>query len=99
MRRWSGVVGGGSVLLGARLSEAAAMGIPLDAFLGTYQLFVIGLGLLIGLIGLAGWIMSRMENQIGHILHGSMNFFTNAGLLGGGTTLMGMLGLVGGATL
>jgi len=34
-----------------------------------------------------------------NIMAGSVGFFTKAGLLGGGTVLMGLLGLVGGATL
>ena len=34
-----------------------------------------------------------------NILAGSVGFFTKAGLLGGGAALLGVLGLVGGATL
>ena len=40
-----------------------------------------------------------MDNPFSHILGGSISFFTKAGLLGGGTIIMGLLGLVSGATL
>ena len=52
-----------------------------------------------GLVGLAGYIGGQFDNPFSHILSGSLGFFTRAGLLGGGTILMGLLGLVGGATL
>ena len=40
-----------------------------------------------------------MDNPFSNILAGSVGFFTKAGLLGGGAALLGLLGLVGGATL
>ena len=40
-----------------------------------------------------------MDNPFSNILAGSVGFFIKGGLLGGGTVLMGLLGLVGGATL
>jgi hypothetical protein len=39
------------------------------------------------------------DNPFSHILAGSIGFITKAGLLGGGVTLLGMLGLTGGALL
>ena len=78
---------------------AGSLGIPLDGFIGTFETFVTGLGLLVGLIGLTGYVGSLMDNPFSNILAGSVGFFTKAGLLGGGTALLGVLGLVGGATL
>ena len=46
-----------------------------------------------------GYVGSLCDNPFSHILSGSIGFFTKAGILGGGTVLMGLLGLVGGATL
>ena len=88
-----------AVVLSARLSWAGALGIPLDGFLQTFQTFVLGLGLIMGLVGLVGYVGSLFDNPFSHVLAGSIGFFTKAGLLGGGTVLMGLLGLVGGATL
>jgi hypothetical protein len=48
---------------------------------------------------LAGYVGSLFDNPFSHILAGSVGFFTKAGLLGGGSVLLGMLGLVGGAVL
>ena len=87
------------VLVSARVSWAGALGIPLDGFLTTFQTFVVGLGLIMGLVGLTGYIGSLFDNPFSNILAGSIGFFTKAGLLGGGTVLMGLLGLVGGAML
>ena len=87
------------VLVSARVSWAGALGIPLDGFLTTFQTFVVGLGLIMGLVGLTGYIGSLFDNPFSNILAGSIGFFTKAGLLGGGVTLMGLLGLVGGGTL
>jgi hypothetical protein len=80
-------------------ASAGGLGIPLDGFLATFQVFVIGLGLIMGLVGLAGYVGSLFDNPFSHILAGSVGFFTKAGLLGGGSVLLGMLGLVGGAVL
>jgi hypothetical protein len=87
------------VLFSAQTSFAAGLGIPLDGFLTTFQTFVVGLGLIMGLVGLVGYVGSLFDNPFSNILAGSIGFFTKAGLLGGGTVLMGLLGLVGGATL
>ncbi len=89
----------GGLLLIARASWAGALGIPLDGFLTQFQTFVVGLGLIIGLVGLTGYVGSLMDNPFSNILAGSVGFFSKAGLLGGGVVLMGLMGLVGGATL
>jgi hypothetical protein len=86
------------VVLSARASFAGALGIPLDGFLTQFQTFVVGLGLIMGLVGLTGYVGSLFDNPFSNILAGSIGFFTKAGLLGGGVVLMGLLGLVGGGT-
>ena len=93
------VMAAAAILLQAGWSEAGALGIPLDGFLIQFQTFVVGLGLIIGLVGLVGYVGSLMDNPFSNILAGSVGFFSKAGLLGGGTVLLGLLGLVGGATL
>jgi hypothetical protein len=98
--RWSGAIAfylGTSVV--PPLAQAAGLGIPLDGFIGTFETFVVGLGLAVGLVGLTGYVGSLMDNPFSNILAGSVGFFTKAGLLGGGTALLGLVGLVGGATL
>ncbi len=87
------------MLLSAQASFAAGLGIPLDGFLSQFQTWVIGLGLIMGLVGLTGYVGAQFDNPFSHILAGSVGFFTRAGLLGGGTVLLGLMGLVGGATL
>jgi hypothetical protein len=76
-----------SLVISVRGACAAGLGIPLDAFLTTFQTWVVG------------YVGALFDNPFAHILSGSLGFFTKAGLLGGGTVLMGLLGLVGGATL
>src|SRR2546426_11472838 len=94
------MIGLGLVVLGsARASAAGALGIPLDGFLTQFQTFVVGLGLIMGLVGLTGYVGSLFDNPFSNILAGSVGFFTKAGLLGGGGGIMGLLGLGGGATL
>jgi hypothetical protein len=93
------VVALGLVVLSVQASEAGALGIPLDGFLAQLQTFVVGLGLIMGLVGLVGYVGSLMDNPFSNILAGSVGFFTKAGLLGGGTVLLAALGLVGGALL
>jgi hypothetical protein len=83
-----------------RSAVAGGFGIAgLDAFLTTFATGVTGIGLLIGGVGLAGYVGSQMDNTFSTILAGSINFFTKAGILGGGTAMLGTLGLVAGATL
>src|SRR2546428_12607371 len=89
----------GLLVLSARASWAGALGIPLDGFLTQFQTFVVGLVLIIGLVGLTGYVGSLMDNPFSNILAGSVGFFSKAGLLGGGVVIMGLLGLVGGATV
>ena len=91
------VVGLGLVV---RNAAAGGFGIAgLDAFLTTFATGVTGIGLLIGGVGLAGYVGSQMDNPFSTILAGSINFFTKAGILGGGTAMLGTLGLVAGGTL
>jgi hypothetical protein len=99
MKRTVGLGVGLLVLGSVRVSYAGALGIPLDGFLTQFQTFVVGLGLIMGLVGLTGYVGSLFDNPFSNILAGSIGFFTKAGLLGGGVILMGLLGLVGGATL
>lgn len=80
-------------------AHAGGLGIPLDGFLTQFQTFVIGLGLIMGLVGLAGYVGSLFDNPFSHVLAGSVGFFTKAGLLGGGTVILGSLGLVAGGLL
>ena len=103
MRKW--VVAGMPIavyagVFGVRTAAAGGFGIAgLDAFLTTFATGVTGLGIVIGGVGLAGYVGSLMDNPFSTILSGSINFFTKAGILGGGTAMLGTLGLVAGATL
>ena len=99
MKHGIAVAVGGVVLLSAQASFAGALGIPLDGFLTQFQTWVVGLGLIMGLVGLVGYVGSLFDNPFSHVLAGSIGFFTKAGLLGGGVALMTLLGLVGGGTL
>jgi|SRR6516164_231825 hypothetical protein len=102
MQTWGqrGAFGLALLLLGsARAASAAGLGIPLDGFLTTFTTWVIGLGFLIGIVGLAGFVASHMDNSFSPLLSGSVGFFTRAGLLGGGTAIFTAMGLVAGATL
>ena len=66
------------VLAVARTSWAGALGIPLDGFLTTFQTFVTGLGLIMGIVGLTGYVGSLFDNPFSNILAGSVGFFTKA---------------------
>ena len=46
----------------AQAATAAGLGIPLDGFIGTFETFVTGLGLVVGLVGLTGYVGSLMDN-------------------------------------
>jgi hypothetical protein len=103
LRKWM-VAGsplvGSALLYGVRTASAGGFGIAgLDAFLATFATGVTGMGILIGGVGLAGYVGSLMDNPFSTILAGSINFFTKAGILGGGTAMLGTLGLAAGATL
>ena len=82
LRQWSMVsspVVMAAVTIGARSAAAGGFGIPgLDAFLTTFATGVTGMGILIGGVGLAGYIGSQMDNPFSTILAGSINFFTKA---------------------
>src|SRR5215813_5829846 len=99
MKKYVMVVALGLLLLSANVSFAAGLGIPLDAFLTQWQAWVIGLGIILFITGLAGWAGEKFNTPYQPMLAGSMSLFTNAGLLGGGLVLAGLLGLVAGATL
>ena len=79
--------------------EAAGLGIPLDGFLTTWQAWVIGLGIVLFITGLAGWAGEKFNTPYQPMLAGTMSLFTTAGLLGGGLVIAGILGLTAGATL
>lgn len=87
------------LLLHGHAHAATLTGIQLGAFVEQFQAFVTGLGLIVGLIGLLGYIGSLLDNPFSNILAGSVGFFTKAGLLGGGTAMLTFLGLSGGAVL
>lgn len=62
-----------------RMASAGGFGIPgLDGFLQTFAAGVTGMGIVIGGVGLAGYIGSQMDNPFSTILAGSINFFTKA---------------------
>lgn len=96
----AGPLGVYALVGGVQTALAGGFGIPqLDAFLTTFSTGVTGMGVLVGGVGLVGWVGSTMENPFSTILAGSVNYFTKAGILGGGVTMLGALGLVAGATL
>src|SRR5215471_2572381 len=91
LRKW--------LVFGSGAARAGGLGIPLDAFLTQWQAWVIGLGIILFITGLAGWAGEKFNTPYQPMLAGSMSLFTNAGLLGGGLVLAGLLGLTAGATL
>ena len=60
--------GAGGAALGTS-GHAAGLGIPLDGFIGTFETFVVGLGLAVGLVGLTGYVGSLMDNRALHPQH------------------------------
>jgi hypothetical protein len=103
LRKWvaSGLgVALAALVFGVESGMAGGLGIPLDAFLTQWQTWVIGIGIVLFITGLAGWAGEKFNTPYQPMLAGTMSLFTNAGLLGGGLVLAGLLGLaVGGATL
>lgn len=93
------VVVAAMLLVPGHVAYAGGLGIPLDSFLTQFVTFVIGLGFVTGVVGLLGWIGAQFDSPFGQILHGSIRFFTLAGILGGGTALLTALGLVAGGVL
>jgi hypothetical protein len=88
-----------ALCLWASQGYCASLGITLDGFLATFEAFCVGLGMLMGMVGLVGYVGSLFDNPFSNILAGSVGFFIKGGLLGGGTTLLGLLGLTTGAIL
>ena len=89
-----------ALTVGVKTAAAGGFGIAgLDAFLTTFAQGVTGLGITVGGVGLVGYVGSVMDNPFSTILSGSINFFTKAGILGGGTAMLGALGLAAGGTL
>jgi len=80
-------------------AQAAGLGIPLDGFLTTWTAWVVGLGFVLFITGLAGWAGEKFNTPYQPMLAGAMGFFTTAGILGGGTSIAGLMGLAVGATL
>jgi hypothetical protein len=82
MRKWmvaSSPLAVYALIFGVRTASAGGFGIAgLDAFLTTFATGVTGMGILIGGVGLAGYIGSQMDNPFSTILAGSINFFTKA---------------------
>ena len=78
MKRAIAVGMGCVVLCSARACWAGALGIPLDGFLAQFQTWVVGLGLIMGLVGLVGYVGSLFDNPFSHVLAGSIGFFTKA---------------------
>lgn len=101
MQRWVKVMTWAvlGIVGSAQAGWCGSLGIPLDAFLMQFQTFVVGIGLVVGLVGLLGYVGSLYDNPFSHILAGSIGFFTKSGLLGGGTFILGALGLVSGGVL
>jgi hypothetical protein len=66
-------------VVGVRDAAAGGFGIAgLDAFLTTFALGVTGAGVVVGGVGLLGYVGSLMDNPFSTILSGSINFFTKA---------------------
>lgn len=93
---WLGVLVLGSV----RTSHAGALNIPLDAFLGQFGPWTIGLLFIIGIVGVASWFAQHyMDNAYSPVLSGVLPMVTKAGIGGGMIGILGVLGLGAGATL
>lgn len=87
------------LVFGVESGMAGGIGIPLDGFLGQWQAWVIGLGVVLFITGLAGFIGEKFNTPYQPMLAGTMTMFVNAGLFGGGLVFAGLVGLVTGATL
>jgi hypothetical protein len=99
--RTRNVVGWGVVmlLLSARFASAGGLGIPLDAFLATFVLFVTGLGTLIFLLGLGSYVYQWISVPHSPLLGNSLTMMVLGGLFGGGPIIATQLGLLTGAVL
>jgi hypothetical protein len=86
-------------LLGVRAAWAGGLGIPLDAFLTTFVLFVTGLGTLIFLLGLGSYVYQWISVPHSPLLGNSLTMMVLGGLFGGGPLIATQLGLLTGAVL
>jgi hypothetical protein len=99
--RMRNIVSWGLVLLlfTARFASAGGLGIPLDAFLTTFVLFVTGLGTLIFLLGLGSYVYQWISVPHSPLLGNSLTMMVLGGLFGGGPIIATQLGLISGAVL
>jgi hypothetical protein len=87
------------LLLSVRGACAGGLGIPLDAFLATFLLFVTGLGTIIFLLGLGSYVYQWISVPHSPLLGNSLTMMVLGGLFGGGPVLATQLGLIQGAVL
>jgi hypothetical protein len=99
--RMRNIVSWGLVLLlfNARFASAGGLGIPLDAFLATFLIFVTGLGTIIFLLGLGSYVYQWISVPHSPLLGNSLTMMVLGGLFGGGPILATQLGLISGAVL
>jgi len=92
-----------AITVGVRLTSdlawAGSIGGGLDAFLGTWQAWCLGLGIFFFITGAAGWFLSKMGMFHAPVLDGAMNLIVPAGVFGAILTIAGGLGLAAGGTL
>jgi hypothetical protein len=95
------MIGWGVALLlcSTRFASAGGLGIPLDAFLATFLLFVTGLGTIIFLLGLGSYVYQWISVPHSPLLGNSLTMMVLGGLFGGGPILATQLGLITGAVL
>lgn len=87
------------VLCSVRFASAEGLGIPLDAFLATFLLFVTGLGTIIFLLGLGSYVYQWISVPHSPLLGNSLTMMVLGGLFGGGPLIATQLGLIVGAVL
>jgi hypothetical protein len=71
----------------------------IDAFLGTWQAWCIGLGIIFFVTGGAGWFLSKMGMFHAPVLDGAMNLIVPGGVFGAILAIAGAIGLAAGGTL
>jgi hypothetical protein len=87
------------LVLSVRWASAGGLGIPLDAFLATFLLFVTGLGTIIFLLGLGSYVYQWISVPHSPLLGNSLTMMVLGGLFGGGPVIATQLGLLAGAVL